>query len=97
MDLMERITERIRSHKGVLAERFHVSDIGVFGSCVRGEEQEGSDIDIVVEFSRPIGLFHFIRLERYLADILDTEVDLVPREGIKPSLKETILNEVVYV
>ena len=81
---MKRITERIRSHKGVLIERFHVSDIGVFGSFVHGEEHEGSDVDILVEFSRPVGLFHFIRLERYLADILDMEVDLVPREGSSP-------------
>ena len=69
--------------------------MGVFGSYVRGEQTEKSDIDVLVEFTQPVGLFAFIELEEYLSDLLGLNVDLVLKEVIKPGLKEYILREVV--
>jgi predicted nucleotidyltransferase len=87
----------ISSHMETLKGDYHVKNIGVFGSYVRNEAKGGSDIDILVEFSQPIGLIDFIRLEDYLQNLLGISVDLVAKDGIKPGLEDTIIDEVVYV
>ena len=82
--------------KPELERRFHVSAIGVFGSFVRGKEPTGSDIDIIVDFSRPVGV-EFIDLAEYLEQKLDAPVDLVSRKGIKPPYLKSIEHEIAYV
>ncbi len=82
--------------KPELERRFHVSAIGVFGSFVRGQEHTGSDIDIIVDFSRPVGV-EFIDLAEYLEQKLDAPVDLVSRKGIKPPYLKSIEHEIAYV
>lgn len=89
------IEEKLKGLKPVLQEKFNVEKIGIFGSYARGEEAEGSDIDILVEFSKPIG-WEFIDLKEYLEIILGREVDLVTTGALKPQIKEQILKEVVY-
>ena len=96
MKELEEIKQTISSQKPVLAERFKVKDIGIFGSYTRGEQVELSDIDILVEFSEPIG-WEFIDLLEYLEDILGLRVDLVTPNALKPQIKERILREVAYV
>lgn len=76
-------------------EKFKVKEIGIFGSYIRGEEFEKSDVDILVEFYDPIG-WEFIDLKEFLEEILDKEVDLVTVRALKPRLKDKILKEVVY-
>ena len=95
-DLRE-ITEVLRRCKGELRERFKVGVIGVFGSYVRGMQRKGSDVDVLVEFEEPIGLFDFMDLEEYLSDLLGVKVDLVSKKALKPNIGECILREVVYV
>lgn len=97
MDNIEVIRTRLREHKPLLAEKFKVKEIGIFGSLVRGEQSEGSDIDILVEFSEPVGFFAFIDLEDYLSEILETKVDLVSRKALKPHIGKNILRELVTV
>ena len=97
MNTIDRIKGIIASHMDVLTDKYHVSEIGVFGSYIRGEQNTESDIDVLVAFSQPVGLIEFIGLEEYLGGILDAKVDLVLKEGIKPMLRENILHEVVYV
>ena len=84
-------------HKGELRERFKVKEIGVFGSYVRGMQRSGSDVDVLVEFEEPVGLFDFMDLEDYLSGLLGVKVDLVSRKALKPHIGEHILGEVVYV
>jgi len=91
----EMVAERIRFHKPVLKEKFHVGRIGIFGSYARNEQHEGSDIDILVEFTKPVG-FEFIDLKFYLEEIFNKKVDLATVEALKPRIKEEILNEVIY-
>jgi uncharacterized protein len=86
----------LRGLKGELNTRFHVRRIGIFGSVSRGEQTETSDIDILVEFSRPIGFFTFMELEGFLSDRLGTSVDLVTPDALKPILRETVAREVSY-
>jgi len=74
-----------------------VAKIGVFGSTVRGGQTTKSDIDILIDFSRPIGFFKFIQLENLLSKMLNKRVDLVSRKALKPAIKRGILKEVVFV
>ena len=73
-----------------------MKEIGIFGSIVRGEESGRSDVDILVEFSEPIG-WEFIDLKEYLSEILGLEVDLVTVGALKPQQRDKILREVNYV
>ena len=70
---------------------------GLFGSYVRGEQKERSDIDILVSFSGIPHIFKYMELEEYLKKILRRRVDLVRKEAIRPALKNRILKETVYV
>ena len=74
-----------------------MKEIGVFGSFVRGEAKKSSDIDILVEFSEPVGLFEFMELEEYLEKLLGHKVDLVSKKALKPIIGKYILEEVVIV
>jgi len=83
--------------KAELKENFKVKTIGLFGSYVRGEQKNNSDLDILVDFYEPISLFRFIELEDFLSQWLGVKVDLVMRDTLKPRIKDSILNEAVYV
>lgn len=99
MKSIERIRKRLEELKPILREEFQVETVGVFGSYIRGEQTKKSDVDVLVEFSKDahIGLFRYIELEIFLSEQLGVKVDLVAEGGLKPSLKERILSEVVYV
>ena len=84
-------------HKAELRENFKVKTIGVFGSYVRGEQKRSSDVDILVEFDSPVGLFEFMKLENYLSDLLGVKVDLVSKKALKPHIGEHILQEVIMI
>ena len=80
----------------ILAD-FGVEKIGIFGSFARNEQTKKSDIDILVEFKKPIGLFKFVELEDELSKILKCKVDLVTQNALKPAMKSKVLEDVVYV
>lgn len=83
--------------KPELKEKFKVNTIGFFGSYVRGEQKKTSDLDVLVDFYEPISLFRFIDLEDFLSQQLEVKVDLVMRDALKPRIKDSILNEAIYV
>jgi len=87
----------INKHRQILQEKYGVEQAGIFGSVAKGRSRSESDIDIVVEFSKPIGMFKFIELEEYLSSLLGKKVDLVTKQSLKPLIKDAILNETVYV
>lgn len=90
------ILRRLRENQSLLGE-FGVSRLSLFGSFARGEAREESDIDLLVEFKRPIGLFEFARLQRELGDRLGRPVELVTPAALKPQLRDRILAEAVFV
>lgn len=90
------IEATLRKLKPVLADRFFVERIGYFGSFATGEQSEDSDVDILVEFSRPIG-WAFFDLNDLLERELDRKVDLVSKKALKPQIRDSILNQVKYV
>ena len=98
MKPLTELKEIIREHKAELAEDYSVSEIGIFGSVARGEARDDSDVDVLVDFSKPIGLIRFMKLEYHLEELFGgTKVDLVSRKALKPYLGKVILQEVQYV
>lgn len=97
MKTRDEITSIIRQLKHHLSEYYHVSRIGVFGSVSREEHKEGSDIDVLVEFSGPVGFFSFLELEDYLSSSLGAKVDLVTPDALKPATAKRIQSELIYV
>ncbi len=93
----EVILNSLKRLKPELQARYFVEEIGLFGSVLRGEQKKSSDIDILVEFSKPIGFFKFLELEEYLGTVLGAKVDLVSKKALKPRIGQQILNEVVAV
>jgi len=97
MATKENPIQSLREHLDELHNQYYVSRIGVFGSFARGEATETSDIDILVEFDRAVGLFHFIDLQDHLGRILGRRIDLATPDALHPVIKDQILNEVLYV
>ena len=87
----------LKKEMPALNSTYHVSDCGIFGSYVREEAGESSDIDILVRFEKPIGFFKFIELEDYLSKKLGIKVDLVTEDALKPLIKTSIMESVIYV
>ena len=97
MKTVAEIRKILESHRDDLHDRYGVTEIGIFGSYVREDQRETSDVDILVEFERPIGLLSFSGLKNYLSDLLRVEVDLVMKRALKPRIGKRIIEEVVYV
>ena len=96
---LEEIKEILSRHKEKLREKFRVKEMGIFGSYVKGEHKERSDLDILVEFEEDakLSLLDIVSLEIELSDLLGVKVDLVEKKNLKPYIGQRILKEVVYV
>jgi predicted nucleotidyltransferase len=94
---LDKAKEIIEDHKIDLKLNFGVKEIGIFGSYVRGEQRDTSDIDILVDFDAPLSLLKLVRLENYLSDLLEISVDLIPKNDIRQELKKRILEETIYL
>jgi predicted nucleotidyltransferase len=84
------------SHKQRLSSKYGLSNLAIFGSYARNQQTEESDLDILVEFNRPIGL-EFIDLAVELEQILKLKVDLVSEKGLKDRQLKSIEKEHEYV
>ena len=82
--------------KPELTQWFFVDSIGLFGSIVRDDFSPTSDIDIIVDFSKPVGV-EFIDLANYIEAKLKKKVDLVSKKGLKPKYLQQIQSEIIYV
>ncbi len=94
---MPDVQQILRNTKSDLQKRFGVTGIGIFGSLVREEATTASDIDILVEFDKPVSFFSFLRLEDHLEQLLGGNVDLVEKDALKPTIGKRILQEVIYI
>jgi predicted nucleotidyltransferase len=89
--------EILKKHEGIIRQKYGVKKIGVFGLFARGEEKDGSDVDVLVEFEDDFENFdNYIELKYFLEDLFGRNVDLVTFEALRPQLKEVILREVAY-
>ena len=80
-----------------LKQRYPIRSLGLFGSFARGDVREASDLDILVEFTRPVSLSTFLALEDELKALTGREVDLVTRGGLKPHIGRHVMRELVQV
>ena len=99
MTTLAEIRRALEAQRPLLAKKYGVVVVGVFGSYVRGEQRADSDLDLLVELERParIGLMGLVELEQTLSDLLGVKVDLAIKENLKPRIGEHILREVVAV
>ena len=81
----------------ILEEKYHVKTIEIFGSYARGEQSQKSDLDLMILFSQPYSLWEFLDVKEFLSKKLRLKVDLVPKDSIKPLLKEQITQEAIPV
>lgn len=81
----------------MLAERYSVEKLEVFGSYVRAEQKKNSDLDVLVTFKEVPSLLTFIAIENYLSDLLGVKVDLVMKDSLKPRIGKNILREAIPV
>ncbi len=96
MKTKKEIVKILQTMKPKLKADYNVKTIGVFGSLVQGKTHRKSDIDVLVEFDPPIGLFKFLELEELLSKRLGGKVDLVSRKALKPEIGRSVLNEAVF-
>ncbi len=92
-----RFRQVLKLHLSLLADRYQVQSLGIFGSYVRREQHSDSDLDVLVAFSETPSLLKFIALENYLSDLLGVKVDLVMQDALKPNIGQHILREVIRI
>ena len=90
----DEIVGRLAGSRDLLT-RFGMKELYLFGSAVRNEASENSDIDLLVDFEQPASLFAFVRLQREIEAVLGRRVDLVTRLALKPNLRDRILREAI--
>ena len=93
----ESIIDMLKNQKAFLYDKFSIKNLNLFGSVARGDDNNDSDIDILVEFYKTPDLLTFIEIEEYLSKTLNQKVDLVIKRKLKPQLKETILKEAIAI
>ncbi|GAQ94096.1 hypothetical protein TAGGR_1268 [Thermodesulfovibrio aggregans] len=98
MKTLEEIKRILTEHKDEIWEKYGVIKIGIFGSFARDEQKEVSDVDILVEFEKPIGL-KFFELADHLEEILGIKVDLFTPNALKqkPLLWKSVEEDLIYV
>ena len=96
MTTLAEIKKTLTNNKERLATKYGLSFIAIFGSYGRGQQTENSDIDILVEFQKPIGI-EFIDLANELEKLLKIKVDLVSKKGVRPQYLKQIEQDLNYV
>jgi len=86
----------LREHQIEIASH-KVKSLYLFGSVARNEARPDSDVDLLVEFAQPVGLFTFIGLKQYLESLLGCKVDLGTPNSLRPHLKQRVLEEAIHV
>ncbi len=94
---LESIISELKTDKEYIRNRYKAEIIGVFGSFVRNEQKQTSDIDLLVRFLEGASLFDFIGLANFLEDKLDLKVDIVSERAVRDELKGSIYKEVVKI
>jgi uncharacterized protein len=91
------ILEILKNRKPDLQKRYPISELGLFGSYARGDFNENSDIDILVDFNNRIDGFDYIRLAHELEDALKYKIDLVSRRGIKARYLSFVEQNLIHI
>ncbi|WP_456365825.1 nucleotidyltransferase family protein [Thermococcus sp.] len=87
----------LQEHMDELKSKYGVRTIEIFGSYARGEQGKDSDLDLLVEFEKPVGLLTISMLQVYLSDLLGIEVDVIPEDSLRRELWESVRREAVKI
>lgn len=93
----ESVLQTLKQENAELTTKFGVKSLTLFGSVARNEATSTSDIDLLVEFNRPVGYFGLFALQDYLEKLLGCPVDLGTPDSLKPYIKERIMGELIRV
>lgn len=94
MKTKEEILKVLHNLKENLKIKYKIKEIGVFGSVMRGEQKDTSDIDILVEFEDDADLLDLVGIAQFLEEKLQQKVDVVSKRALREEIKETVLQEV---
>ncbi len=94
MRALDDIIDQLQAMQPDLKRRYPIQRLGVFGSYVRGEQRDDSDLDVLVELGDGIGLFEFVGLRLELTDALGVQVDLADKAALRRRIGQRILAEV---
>lgn len=97
MKTFQEIRSILSAHAAELRDRYGITNLAVFGSVVRGEAREESDVDILADVPENMSLLGIISVENHLSDLLGVKVDFIPRSDIRRELRDHILHESVAV
>jgi predicted nucleotidyltransferase len=94
----DEVVQKLRAERERLRKKFGVQSLALFGSVARDEAGPGSDVDVLIEFARPITLFDLVAVQQYLERCLGVpRVDVVPRDSVHSAFRANILEEAVHV
>ena len=93
----QEVLSTLQAQRAALHDRFGVARLLLFGSVARDEAGHGSDVDLLVEFDKPVGLFSFLELQEHLEALLGCGVDLGTPNSLKPRLRDRVMTEAVHV
>ena len=93
----EEILKLLAQHKPELVRRFGINYLALFGSMARDEAQEGSDVDVMVEFEGQPTAKRYFGVQFYLEDLLECPIDLVQKDVVRPELKPYIEKDLIHV
>jgi predicted nucleotidyltransferase len=96
MTQRDQVIQTLQAHKAELAATYGVRTLALFGSVARNEATDQSDVDMLVEFDRAVGLFGLVALQEHLAGLLRRPVDLGTLRSLKPRLRREVEQELVY-
>ena len=91
------VLQLLRTHRAILAQRFGVTRLALFGSTARDAARDDSDIDILVAFDAPATSQRYFGVQFYLEDLLGRPVDLVTEKALRPELRPYVEREAVHV
>jgi len=97
MNTLQNIKAKIGANMTELKTQFGIKEMALFGSYVRNEQKEQSDLDILVDFEESPTMFEFIRVENKLSKILGVKVDLVMKNALKPHIAKQVMQELVVL
>ena len=94
MRTIDDIMSQLRALQPDIRKRYRIRDLGVFGSYVRGEQREDSDLDVLVDFDEGTTLLDYVGLQMELSEVLGLRVELANKKTLKPRIAKAILAEV---
>jgi predicted nucleotidyltransferase len=94
---LEEVKHILQQNADILQSKWGVANLAVFGSIIRSEQKESSDIDIIADVPEDMSLLGVVSIRNYLSELLDCSADFIPRSDLRAELRDKILSEAVPI